>query len=128
MSDFVNPPVPMVDQRPTEGNRTYAMITHLSGFLSYLIGPFAIIVTLALWLARRNESGFIDDHGREALNYNISIWLYALAASILMVVCIGYLILPALIIFDIVIMIVAAVRANGGGYYRYPITIRFIAA
>ena len=104
------------------------MFVHLSGFLSYVMGPLALIPTLALWLARRHESEFINDHGREAMNYNLSIWLYATISTILMLVCVGYFLLAGLILFDIVIMIVAAVQANGGHYFRYPITIRFVGS
>jgi uncharacterized Tic20 family protein len=107
-------------------DRQYAMLIHLSGFLSYLLGPLAIVVTLALWLARKDESPFINDHGREAMNYSISIWLYAAMATMLTLILIGCFILPALVVFDIIVVIMAAVAASGGRYYRYPITIRFI--
>jgi hypothetical protein len=109
-----------------QADRQYAMLVHLSGFLSYLVGPLALIVTLALWLARKEDSPFINDHGREAMNYSISMWLYAAIASMLTLILIGCFILPVLIVFDIIIVIIAAVTANGGRYYRYPITIRFI--
>ncbi len=123
-------PEPPADLGPappaSSDEHTYAMFVHLSGFLSYVMGPLALIVTLALWLARRHESEFINDHGREAMNYNLSIWLYAVISTILMLVCVGYFLLAGLVVFDIVIMIVAAVQANGGHYFRYPITIRFV--
>ncbi len=109
-------------------DRTYAMLIHLSGFLSYLLGPVAIVVTLAMWLARKDDSAFVDDHGREAMNYSISIWIYTILAGLLMFAVVGCVLLPALIIFDIVVVIMAAVQASSGEYWRYPITIRMIGA
>ncbi len=119
---------PYAEVAVPQPDRQYAMLIHLSGFLSYLLGPLAIVVTLALWLARKDESPFINDHGREAMNYSISIWLYAAMATMLTVILVGCFILPALIVFDIIVVIMAAVAASGGRYYRYPITIRFITA
>ncbi|MHC5023721.1 MAG: DUF4870 domain-containing protein [Planctomycetota bacterium] len=118
----IEPPAAVVDPR----DQQYAMLLHLTGFLGYLIGPVAIAVPLAMWLGRKEDSPFLDDHGREAVNYNISIWIYAFIASMLMLVGIGCLLLPAVIIFDIIVVIIAAVRASGGEFYRYPMTIRFI--
>jgi uncharacterized Tic20 family protein len=116
----------LADPLVADGDRTYAALIHLSGFLGYLFGPLVIFITLALWLGRRHDSPFIDDHGREAMNYSISMMIYVLCAGVLTAVAIGCLILPALIIFDIVVMIIAAGRAGRGEYHRYPITIRFI--
>ena len=127
MSRFIDPDAPPAEVAPSEGDRTYSMLIHLSGFLSYAIGPFALIVTLVLWLARKDDSAFINDHGREAMNYNISIWLYAAIICLLVLVTIGLCFIPALVIFDIIVVILAAVRASSGAYYRYPVTIRFIS-
>jgi uncharacterized protein len=128
MSGPFDPLAPAADAQVSDRDRQYAMLIQLSGFLSYLLGPLALIVTLALWLARKDESPFINDHGREAMNYKISMWIYAAMASMLTIVLIGCVILPALVIFDIVVVIMAAVAASAGQYYRYPITIRFIAS
>ena len=128
MEDFVNPEVPVVDLVPTDSERSYAMLIHLSALLGYIAGPLAIIVPLVMWMTRREESAYANDHGREAVNFNISIWLYTLVAGLLMFVVIGCFILPAIIIFHIIAVIMAAVRANAGQFYRYPVTVRFIPA
>jgi hypothetical protein len=110
----------------SDGDRTFAMLIHLSAFLSYLVGPLAPVATLAMWLARRQESPFVDDHGREALNFAISIWIYTLIAALLVFVAIGCVILPVLVIFEVIVVILAAVKASSGGFYRYPMVIRLI--
>ncbi len=126
MDEFVKPTVPTVDVAPTESERSRSMAIHLCGLLAFVIAPVAIVIPLVLWLTKKDESAYINDHGREAMNYNLSIWLYAVISTILMLVCVGYFLLAGLVVFDIVIMIVAAVQANGGHYFRYPITIRFV--
>ncbi len=126
MEEFIRPPVPPLDTDPTPEERSYAMWVHLSAFLGYLIGPLGVIMPVILWTSRRG-SLFIDDHGREAVNYNISIWIYTMIAGLLVMAAgLGCLLLPAIVIFDIIVKILAATRATAGMYYRYPITIRFI--
>lgn len=107
-----------VDAFATEGERTWGMLTHLAGFL-----PFPILAPLIVWLVKRDESPFLDDHGREALNFQISIWLYGLIATF---TCVGIVLLPILGIVNVVCMIVMATRAYAGEYIRYPMTIRFV--
>ena len=121
-----DPRAPAADALASPQDRQYAMLIQLSGLLSYRLGPLALIVTLALWMGRKDESPFINDHGREAMNYKISMWIYKSIAGLLVLVLVGCFILPALIIFDVVVVCMGAVAANNGRYYRYPITIRFI--
>lgn len=104
--------------------RTYALFIHLSQLLT-MVG-FPIIVPLILWLVKKNDSAFIDDHGREVVNFIISILIYSIAAVVLVFVGVGMCIIFALPIFQIVVAIIGAVRANSGEFYRYPMTIRFI--
>jgi len=102
------------------------MLCHLSAFAGYFI-PFGhILGPLLVWLLKREESAFIDAHGKEALNFQISVTIYAVISAILILVVIGFLLLPILLVFEIIVVIIAAVRANNGLEYRYPVTIRFI--
>ena len=94
--------------------------------LVYLFPYGHIIVLLILWLIKRDTSPFIDDQGKEALNYNLSIMIYATIALMFSFFIVGIPFLVGLFIFDFIIIIVAGVRASNGEYYRYPITIRFI--
>ncbi|MFZ5647113.1 MAG: DUF4870 domain-containing protein [Bacillota bacterium] len=107
-------------------DKTWAMFCHLGGFCGYFI-PFGnIIVPLILWLVKKDEFPFVDYHGKEALNFNISMTIYAAVSLLLGIVLIGFVLLLVLLILDIVFIIMATVEANKGGYYRYPLTIRFI--
>lgn len=107
--------------------RNWAMLCHLSALLGYLGIPLGhIIGPLVVWLVKRSDSPFIDDQGRESLNFQISILIYVLVSLVLTLVFIGFVLLFALVIFHLVMTIVAAIRASGGQRYRYPLTIRLL--
>ena len=67
------------------------------------------------------------EHGREAVNFQISMLIYAIISAFLFYLCIGFVLLPLVGILDIIFLIIAAIKANNGEHYRYPITIRFIS-
>lgn len=114
------------DPQATPDQRTYALFMHLSILLFHVVLPVAPV--LILWLIKRRESHFIDDHGKEALNFQISLILYAAVSTTLVPICalglIGYAVIYAL---GIVGMVMAAVAANRGEYFRYPATLRLIS-
>jgi uncharacterized Tic20 family protein len=110
----------------TNNENTWAMLCHLSTFAGYLI-PFGNIVgPLVVWLMKKNESALVDDQGKEALNFQISVTIYAFICGILIFVLIGLPLLIALVIFDLVVTIMACIKASAGEYYRYPLSIRMI--
>ncbi len=106
-----------------EWERLYAVFTHLSLIAAQIV---PILPALIMWLIKREKSAFIDDHGREALNFQISLVVYFLAGLALMVVGIGFLILFAAWVLGIVGMIMGAVSAGKGRYFRYPVCLRLV--
>lgn len=107
--------------------RTWCVLCHASAllglffhFLGHILGP------LIVWLLKRGESPEIDAHGKESLNFQISMLIYDAIAAILCIVFIGIPILIALWILNTVLVIIASVKAGEGKFYRYPITIRLI--
>lgn len=119
---------PFIDN-PSSGSsdeRMWAMLCHLSAFAGYLV-PFGnVLGPLIIWLIKKDQYAFVDDQGKEALNFQISIMIWAAISAVLCFVIIGIPLLIAVIIFSIVMTIVAAIKANGGESYRYPLTIRLI--
>ena len=111
--------------------RMWAMICHLSA-LAGLVVPVVgcIIGPLIVWQIKKEEFPFVDEQGKEAVNFQISMLLYLLISAVIWIplsfVCIGVLIPVAIIIVDLVFLLIAAVKANDGYHYRYPLTIRFI--
>jgi uncharacterized Tic20 family protein len=110
--------------------RTWAMIAHLSGFAMYFSGIGLILGPLVVWLLKRDGNPFVDDQGKEALNFSISCCIYFIGALVLCFTIIGLVIgIPVLFILPtlhIVFMIIAGIKANEGVAFRYPATIRFI--
>jgi uncharacterized Tic20 family protein len=105
---------------------TWGMACHLAGLAMFVpIGFGQIIGPLIVWLVKRAEHPFVDEQGKEALNFQISMTIYMLVAGIVTCVLfgIGAFILA---IVDIVFLIIAGVKANNGESYRYPLTIRLI--
>lgn len=105
--------------------RTWGMLCHLSALA--IIFPFGnIFGPLIVWLAKKGESPFVDDQGKESLNFQITFTICCIIASILTVIFIGIILLIALAIAFLVLVIIAAVKAYEGEEFRYPFTIRLI--
>ncbi len=128
-------PRPPVDAMPAEAwEREHAAWVHL-GILSSILGA-PVVLSLVLWLMKREKSPYIDDHGKEAVNFQISMVLYSLASVAvawvvgLMTCGVGVVIAPvawvAILIVSIVGVINGVNAANGGRVYRYPVTIRLV--
>ncbi len=112
---------------PDQEARNFSIFAHLGGFAGYFI-PFGnILAPLVIWVLKRDASPFVDHHGREALNFQISITIYAIVSGLLILVLVGILLLPLVLLFDVVMMIVGAVKASNGEHFRYPLTLRLVS-
>jgi uncharacterized Tic20 family protein len=109
----------------TKDERTWAMLCHISVFSMFIFPLGNIIGPLVIWLIKKEEYPLVDDQGREVLNFQISVIIYAVISALLIFVLIGIPLLIALAIIDIILTIIGAMRANDGIKYRYPLTIRF---
>lgn len=130
------------DALATADERTYTTFQHLVGLANLVSGVplIGLIATLIMWQVKKAQSPFLDDHGREAMNFQISLLIYTvagvLAAVIFTIVTLGFgavLVVPLGIlgtIFLIVLQLVGCIRgamfANRGEYYRYPMCIRVL--
>jgi len=120
------PPVaPPSIATPRGSDKIWAIFSHLSAFLS-----LALILPLVVYLAMKNESAYVRDNAREALNFHLSLLVYAIGCGLLALTLIGAplaaFVLICLGLTTLVLSIVAAIRANEGKVYQYPITIRFV--
>ena len=120
------PPLPPVPATSSD-IRTWCVLCHAAAllglffhFLGHLLGP------LIVWLVKRGDSPEVDAHGKESLNFQISMLIYDAIAAILCIVLIGIPILIALWVLNTVLVIIASIQASEGKFYRYPITIRLI--
>ena len=107
--------------------RRWAMFCHLGALIGLLgNGVGFLIVPLIVWLIKKDDHPFIDEQGKESVNFQITMFLALFAGALLSLVLIGIPILIAAMIMMIVLPIVAAIKASNGESYRYPLTIRFI--
>lgn len=130
MSETANQPEQPAASRAPGGvsseERQWAMFAHLAALAGFVI-PFGnLIGPLIVWQVKKNEMPFVDDQGKEALNFQITVSLAVLVCIILLVVVIGALLLPIVGIAALVLTVIAAVKANGGEAYRYPLALRLI--
>lgn len=113
---------------PSKNERQWAMGCHLIGLCGVIV-PFpaaGLIGALVLWLVKREDGAFIDDQGKESLNFQISLLIYSVACLILTFIGIGVLLFFPLIVFGLVCIILAAIKASEGTAFRYPACIRLI--
>ena len=117
-------PVSTEPASPSRSERQWAMGCHLIALVPFpsanLLGP------LILWLIKREDGAFIDDQGKESLNFQISLFIYTLVCMALAVIRIGILLLFPLALFGLVCVIIAAIKSSEGVAFRYPMCIRFI--
>ncbi len=111
--------------------RMWAMFCHLAGLAWILpITPAfgSVLGPLIVWLIKKNDYPFVDEQGKEALNFQITMLIYCAVAALLILLCIGFLLLAVVIIVEVVFTVIAAVKANDGYHYRYPypLIIRFV--
>lgn len=104
----------------------WALMMHLSSMLMFFIPVIHIIVPILIWQDKKYEFPELDDHGKEVLNFNISIMIYTLIASILIIVVIGIILLMVIGVAAFVLILIGTIKAGDGVLYRYPLTIRFI--
>lgn len=120
-----SPPPPVHGQN--EEARKWAMLTHLSALVGLLgNGIGFLLAPLIMWLVKKDSDPFIDDQGKEAVNFQLTMFIAALIAIVLSFVLIGIPLLIVIGLMAVIFPIIAAVKANDGHHYRYPLTIRFI--
>ncbi|WP_426688137.1 DUF4870 domain-containing protein [Rhodanobacter ginsengiterrae] len=120
------PSEPPMAVGPSASERQWAMFAHLSA-LSGLIIPFgSIIGPLVIWLIKKDTMPFVNDQGKEALNFNITVAIAAIVGWILCFILIGFLVLAVVFVGWLVLAIIGTIKANEGTAYRYPFTLRLV--
>lgn len=127
-------PGTQVEENPIEENkdaRTWGMMAHLSAMLAAILTGFlgGFIGPLIVWLVKKNEHPFVDDQGKEALNFQLTLLIaYVIAIGIVMVSCgVLFFVYFVPILLQFIFGIIGAMKANEGIYYRYPFNIRLIS-
>ncbi len=108
--------------------KTMAMLCHLLAIAIVFVGPLAFLGPLIIWLIKKDEHQFIDEQGKESVNFQITVLIAMVATFILgFITCgIGFFLMPVVAIVDIVFCVIATIKANNGEHYRYPFSWRLI--
>ena len=120
-------PPPLPTASPLTNVRTWNALCHASALLGVLLHfPGHLLGPLIVWLVKRGDSPEIDAHGKEALNFQISMLIYNIVAAVFCLVLVGFIFLAILWVLNAVFVIIASIQASEGKFYRYPMTIRFL--
>jgi uncharacterized protein len=111
----------------TENERTWGMLAHLSALLGVVVPVVGCVLgPLVVWLGRRDQSSFVEGQAKEALNFNISVFLAMMVCFLLALVFVGFILGAALFVAWLVMTLVAAIKASEGIPYRYPFSLRLV--
>jgi uncharacterized Tic20 family protein len=116
------------DPDATDDERTFALFIHLTLLGHVVLSLIALIAPIVMWQIKKDQSPFLDDHGREAVNFQLSlIILSILLIPIGIITCsAGFFLYIPLYVLALVGMVQAAMAANRGEFYRYPMTFRIL--
>ena len=120
--------IPVTNEpKPVSNNeRTWGTIVHLSALAGIIFPVLTIIAPLFIWLVKRKEMPFIDDQGKEAVNFQLTMLIGFIICIPLAFILIGVVLAFVLGIVDLIFIILAGVSANRGEHYRYPFNWRII--
>lgn len=106
--------------------RQWAMFAHLSALIGFLI-PFGnLIGPLVIWMIKKETMPFVDQQGKEALNFQITVTIAMVVSMIMIIVVIGFALMFLVGLAALILTIMAGIKANEGVAYRYPFTLRLI--
>jgi uncharacterized Tic20 family protein len=122
---------------PSQSDRMWAAGAHIAALLaalatSWIAGVAGAVAALLVWLLARNTSAFAAEHAKEAVNFNLSMFIYAVLAVILVIFTLGIGLIVALPMWVVLALVwvactlIAAYKAYDGQRYRYPLTIRLL--
>ena len=113
--------------QPNQEVRQWAMLCHFAAFL-WRLAPMIgnVIGPLIVWQIKKELDPLVDEQGKEALNFQLTVSLAMIICGMLTVVVIGFPLLAVVSIAALVLTIIAGIKANEGQSYRYPFCIRFV--
>ncbi len=111
---------------PTSEEKNWALGAHAAALIGFVIPFGSILGPLVVWLMKKDTMEFVDDHGKEALNFNITMALIMFVCFLLLFVVIGAFLLPIAILVWLIFTVIAMIEASKGNTYRYPFAIRLV--
>lgn len=105
---------------PSNDDKNIATVTHLGGTV------FSLIPALIVWILKKDDSAYISDQAKEALNFQITVLIAQFIAGILAIILIGFIFMGIIWILNVVFCIIGAIASSKGEAYRYPLCLRLI--
>ena len=105
---------------PSNDDKNIATVTHLGGTV------FSFVPSLIVWILKKDDSAYLGDQAKEALNFQITVVIATFVASILVWLLVGFILLPIIWLMNIVFCVIAAISTSKGETYRYPLCLRFL--
>jgi uncharacterized Tic20 family protein len=106
--------------------KSYCMLIHLSQLSSIVAPGLGFILPIIMWVANKDKSEAIDRHGKVTINWIISCLIYSIVCGVLTLIFIGVIGFVVLGILNFLFAIIAAVKANDGNLWVYPLSIKFL--
>ncbi|MEM0515647.1 DUF4870 domain-containing protein [Pseudoalteromonas sp. YIC-827] len=114
------------DTAKNNDEKSMAMLCHLSALAGFIIPFGSILGPLIIWLVKKEDMPIVDRHGRESLNFQLTMLIAYIVCFILIFVAVGVLLLPIVALFSFIMVIVASIKAYEGKEFSYPLTIKFL--
>jgi hypothetical protein len=109
-------------------SRTWAMLCHLSALAQFIGVPFGFLLgPLVFWLIKRNDSPLVDQEGKKALNFQLTVFIAFLACIPLILILVGIFLIMMLVVLDAIFVIIASIKISNGEAFEYPFSIKFIS-
>ncbi|MFY8274525.1 DUF4870 domain-containing protein [Pseudoalteromonas sp. SSDWG2] len=105
---------------------TMAMLCHLSALAGFIVPLGAVLGPLIVWLVKKDEMPIVDRHGRDSLNFQLTMLIAYVVSFILVFVVIGVILLPIVALFSLIMVVIASIKAYEGKEFSYPLSIKFL--
>ncbi len=111
---------------PDKEQRNWGALCHVSALIGYVFPLGNILGPLVIWILKKDEMPFVDDQGKESINFQITVLLAFIVCAILTLAIIGFFLFALVAIYQIIAIVLASIKANEGVNYRYPYILRLI--
>lgn len=121
-------PVLPENKNNTKGSdeNTMAMLCHLSALAGFILPFGSILGPLVVWLVKKDEMSIVDRHGRDSINFQLTMLIAYIVSFILIFAVIGVILLPVVALFSFIMVIVASIKAYEGKEFTYPLSFKFL--
>lgn len=116
----------VVSLPPTSEEKNWAMLCHLAAFGGVVVPCGNLIFPLVVWLLKKDSSGFVEVHGKEVVNFQITLTAILAVCAVMYVVFIGFVFALGFGVFGVIVTVLGAIKAQNGEGYRYPMSVRLV--